>query len=468
MKKIVFLLILVPLFLVAQTKSKPKTSPKTPVKSTVSAKPNPLVNKLVDSAYVLYKSTKDKECEAIIKKILVLSPKNKDAFLLRANLAMFAEKNDEVWKNLDIAYKYYPKEPEIYSQFAMAHINYTFLSDSMKRVLCRRTIKLAPKNAEGFVSLGMVALIGGNFNEALRYFNVGNFKEWKEESSKIIVKLPYARCQYETGNTEGAIETLNDLIPQISGTDKFTAMYMRAFYKMEIGNTDIKNDLDSLNSNAGEQLGIMKLNATYFKKINKQDTACAIARKIRLSEGGESLDLSEYCNDLTTSINIKEGNELVYETENEFFKAKLVKFNINNEIKFNWIRTETERSDSGEITISKAALDSATNYQINFENGIKETLNERITLWLSNKQLNELRKDSITAIYTNSNIEYGKFAIEGHEQLEILNKKNKPELIDCIKITNGYERIWYLNDPSNPLIVKIQLNKYKLTLFKVE
>ncbi len=467
MKNIFFLFVCLPIIVVAQTKPKPKPTVNKP-KTTIVAKPNPQVKKLVDSAYALYKVSKDAECEAIIKKILVLSPKNKEAFLLRANIAMYAEKYEDMWKNINLAYTNNPKEPEIFSDFAITHVSYSLLSDSAKRVLCRRTIKLLPTMAVGYASLGTVAFAGASFEEAIRFYNVAYTKVWKDNTAKTITKLYYARCQHELQNIEGAVETLNEIIPQINSADKYTAVFLRAYYQLEINNTEIKNDLDTLNAYAAEDLGIMKLNATYLFKTNKTDSACAIAKKIRISEGGENINLAEFCTNLQNTIQLKNGDKLVYETENEFFNVKLKTFDIKNEIAFNWAKIDTEHTDSGNIVLSKSTLDSAKNLQINYANGINETLNDRITFWLSAQQYNSLIKDSTATINTLSNSKFSTFAIEGHEQIDILNKNNKTEFIDCIRITNGYERIWYLNDPSNPLIVKMQLNNYKLSLFKIE
>ena len=469
MNKLVMLLLLIPFIAISQIKPKPKSSAATKPKAAIKlTKPNAQVEKLVDSAYVLYQNSKDKECEALLKKILVLSPKNKDVFMIRANISLYNSKFYDVWKNLNIAYKNNPKEPEVYSQFAMRHLNYEQLSDSFKRVLCRKTIKLSNEKAEGYVSLAMVAATSGSYDEALRYFDLSLSKIWIDEESKTASLQPYAQCQNETGDKLGAIETLDKLIPKLYGTNNYNATFMRATYKLDLNNTDIKNDLDTLNIVAPEQLGVMGLNAKYLKKMGNSDSACNLARKIKSIEGGESIDLAQYCNDLTTTLKITEGKNLTYEIGDLNFIVQPTKFDYENEIVLNWYRGYESNWDTGKVTIVKYGLDSSVNQQINFKNGIKELFSDRISIWLSKKQYLELNKDSVTNILTSSEAVNTKFYFDGHEQFEILNTKNIPQLIDCIRVTNGNERLWYLNDPKNPLIIKMELEQFTIILSKSE
>jgi tetratricopeptide (TPR) repeat protein len=495
MKQFLIIFLLLPLFVYSQTQPKPKPKPATkpatttkkpattakkpttttkkPVTTTKPAgpkKPNPQVLKLTEKAYEYYRASKDVECEKTIKQILALDPKNRDAYLLRANIAMFAEKKDEMWKNLDKLYKMYPKEPEVYSQFAMTHLNYYFLSDSMKRVLCRKTIKLASRNAEGYASLGMVAAVGGFYQEAIDYFDISFNKFWKDTTSKVIINLPYARCLYETGDTIGAIKKLDNLIPRMGGNDKYTCVFLRAKYKLDMGNTDIQADIDTLNNFAPNQGEIMILNAKYLGKTNRKDSACKMAKMVRMLEGGESFDMSEFCDDLQKTVDLEKNKSLTYAIGTDEFLVVIDQFNYNGGIKFSWSRGNPftkAKHDHGKIMITKTALDSA-HFQSNFfDNETDITLDKTITLWLSKQQFEEIQKDSTTKIAP-TNAALGTYKLVGHEQLEVFNSENKEVLLDCIVLSDGSNKICYVNDASNPLIVKMELEAFTIFLTKIE
>ncbi len=489
MKKLLVFALLLPLFLIAQqpkpkttvkpkttqTKAKPtatKTATTTPKPKTavtpVPKKENPAVTKLVEKAYVFYKDNKDKECEATVKQILALDPKNKDAFMLRANMAMFAGDNAAIWKNLDLIYKYHPKEPEIYSQFAVNHLTYNFFSDSMKRVLCRKTIMLGTGYAEGYASLGLVAAVGGNYEEAVNYFNISFRKIWKDTNSRTILHLPYARCQYELGMKEEAINTISTLIPRLKGEDKYTCIYMRATYKMELGQNDVKADVDSLRAIYPNDIGVKKLYLTYLKKSGSADSSlCAMAREIR-QQSEDNFDISDYCKDLQKTIAVKNGSRLTYDIKGSSYIIEPTAFDYNKELKFNWYRGSDEYAwDTGKVTISRSALDSAVVHESYFNKGSDEVLNESTSLWMSHLQFNNIRKDSVTR-FSIGPLNVREFRYAGHEQIEILNVKNESVMVDCIRISDGEEVITYLNDSANPLIIKMSLRTFSMVLSKFE
>lgn len=489
MKKFLILTLLFPLIALAQqpkpnpaakpkpkpaatsATAKPKTTAATPKKpgAVTPKKPNPAVVKLVDKAYEHYKNNKDKECEATIKQILALDPKNKDAFMLRANIAMYNNKMDDVWKYLNLIYKYNPSEPDVYSQFAVNHLTYIFLSDSFKRVFCRKTILLASNRAEGYASLGLVAAVGGNYEEAITYFNISFNKPWRDTSSKTILQLPYARCLYEVGQKEEAINTITSLMTKIKGDDRYTCMFMRATYKLETGKTDVKEDVDSLLSHYPNDIGVKQLQLKYLKKSgDTTQSLCDIAKEIRSQSENNNFDISDYCSDLKKTIAVNNSTTLTYDIKGTTFSVQPAVFDYNNGIVFNWSRSaEGRMTEIGVVNISKSAIDTAVLQKNYFRNATNDTLNGTISIWLSKKQLAQISKDSSVMIGTNG-YTANKFRLAGHDQIEILNNKNIAELVDCIRLSDGEENIWYLNDPSNPLIIKMELQTFSIVLTKFE
>lgn len=493
MRNFLYIVLFLPIFVLAQTQPKPaakKPATTTPAKKpttttvkkpastnaaavnkpVVPTKPNPKVTTLVEEAYQLYNQSKDDECEKIIKQILMLDPKNKDAFLLRANIAMFASKYEDMWANLDKIYKIYPAEPEVYSQFAMTHLNYYFLSDSNKRVLCRKTIRLASRQAEGYAAMGMVAAVGGNYTEALDYFNISYNKIWKDTLTRVVLDLPYANCLYSTGDTIGAISRLERLIPRMSNQDKYTCVFLKVKYKLEINDVNVGEDLDTLNNYAPNQPEVLMLNAKYLKATNRKDSACKMARLIRYSEGGGAFDLSPYCDDLQSKIDLSKIKKLTYSKGMADFELNVTEFNYPNVARFTWMEGESKDRSAwmtGKVSITKRAFDSAYLYVDGFENNSEVNLDKTITFWLSKLQWSDIQNLGMTRLNMNGSTMNG-FKLIGHEQIEIFNAQNKEVLVDCLVLSDGSNKIAYLNDAINPLILKFESDKLNFVLAKME
>jgi tetratricopeptide (TPR) repeat protein len=494
MRQFLIILLLTPFLVFSQQKPKAPVAAKKPATSTakkkpataaakkpgttaakpgtaVAKKPNPQVVKLTEQAYAFYRDSKDAECEKVIKQILALDPKNRDAHLLRANIAMFNNNFEEMWKNLDKMYKFYPSEPEVYAKFAVTHLNYMFLSDSIKRVLCRKSIKIASRNADGYANLGMVAMAGGYYQDAINCFDISYNKTWKDTMNRVYLNLFYARCLYGVGDTSGAITRLDEIIPRITGNDKYTSIFLRSKYKLDLKQTDVQVDLDTLNAYAPEQPDVWILNAKYFNLTGRSDSACLLAKKVRLSEGGEAFDLSEFCKDMGKTLDLLKYRKLTYSMGDADFIVNLSQFNYSGGIQFNWERGKSfnpSAIEKGKITINTKSLDSAYLQTLEFNADADAGLEDKnSTLWLSKAQFKALKENSTCKLGFGAG-PLNAYRVIGHEQVEVFDETNKEVLIDCVVMTDGVNKICYLNDAENPLIVKIESETFNLILTKFQ
>lgn len=494
MKQLLIILLLSPFLVFSQQKPKTPVATKKPATSTatkkpattpakkpttttakpgtaVVKKPSPQVIKLTEQAYAFYRDSKDAECEKVIKQILVLDPKNRDAHLLRANIAMFNNNYEDMWKNLDKMFKFYPSEPEVYAKFAVTHLNYMFLSDSIKRVLCRKSIKIASRNSDGYANLGMVAMAGGYYQDAINCFDISFNKTWKDTLNRVYLNLFYARCLYGVGDTTGAIERLNDIIPRITGNDKYTSIFLRSKYKLDLKQTDVQIDLDTLNAYAPDQPDVWILNAKYLSLIGKQDSACLLAKKVRMSEGGEAFDLSEFCKDMGKTLDLLKYRKLTYSLGDADFIINLTQFNYSGGIQFNWEKGKSfnpSAIEKGKITINSNVLDSAYMQTLEYNADSDVSLVDKSSsLWLSKAQYKALKENSSCKLGFGVG-PLSVYRLIGHEQMEVFNEFNKEILIDCVVITDGANKICYLDDPENPLIVKIESESFNLILTKFQ
>ena len=88
-------------------------------------------------------------------------------------------------------------------------------------------------------------------------------------------------------------------------------------------------------------------------------------------------------------------------------------------------------------------------------------------IWLSKSQFDDIAKDSMINLVVGDHPS-STFKMIGHEQIEIFDAANKEMLVDCLMITDGETRISYLNDPSNPLIIKMETEAFTMFLTKIE
>ncbi|MDP2176081.1 MAG: hypothetical protein Q8K70_09255 [Bacteroidota bacterium] len=465
MKSFLLFLLICPFVLYSQTK--PIGNSSVASKKNV-AKKNPAVVKLVAIAYEQYQASKDDECKKTISQILALDAKNKDAFLLLANLSMFEEQYDDMWSHLNKIYKFYPQEPEVYSQFVMTHLNYFAMPDSIKVLLCRKTIRLASQMAEPFAALGMVAAVAGYYEESLSYFDISLTKKWKDSISKTIILLPYARCLYALGEIEEALVKVNQMIPHVKGNDKYTCLFLKARYMMDLNQLNVKEELDTLNAYSSDNPEILKLNASYYKLTNSMDTACKYAKSIRLTEGGETFDLSPYCNDIVKVIDFTNVKKMMYALGDEELNIFSIDSKFPNSINFGWEKQLTRSNkDFGNINIPFKILDSSYYQSISFTPNKMNGAKEGSTLWLSKAQFCEIEQFKATKISIN-NAPLSIFRVIGNEQLDVLDNKGKEFLLDCVILSDGKTIIGFINDIHNPIIVKIESENINLFLYKLE
>lgn len=452
MRNIFLVLCLLPLFASAQ------------LKPNSSTKVSPAVTKLVEKAFQEYQNSKDDDCKKTIQQIQKLDPNNRDAFLISANIAMFEQEYESMWSNLNKILKKYPKETDVYSNFVMSHINNFVLPDSIKAVLCRRSIKLNSNQAEPYATLGMVAAISGYYRDAIVFFELSEDKAWKDSNTKPVIMLTHARCLYSNGDTLLALDKATQVYDNAKGSDKYTSLFLRTKYRMDLGDLKVQEDIDTLNAYAFENIEIKKLNVTYFSNTNKKDSACKLAKIVRFSEGGESYDISPYCNDLIKSIDLyRKYKTLIYSSNEADLTLKINRMQYSSGIDFKWQR----KAEMGAIKMNNTALDSSTFLYFDLTNKTYKDLTDQTSFWLSKNQYCELESNQITKIAANGKT-VSFFRVVGQEQIEVFDEKSNEFLLDCIVISDGISLISYLNDVNNPLIVKIKTEEKEFILTKVE
>jgi hypothetical protein len=213
------------------------------------------------------------------------------------------------------------------------------------------------------------------------------------------------------------------------------------------------------------------LNAKYLNLTGRPDSACLLAKKVRLSEGGEAFDLSEFCNDMGKTLDLLKYRKLTYSMGEADFIINLSQFNYSGGIQFNWERGKsfnTSAFEKGKITINKNSLDSAYLQTLEFNADADASLEEKnSTFWLSKAQYKSLKENSSCKLGFGAG-PLNAYRVIGHEQVEVFNESNKEVLFDCVVMTDGVNKICYLDDAENPLIVKIESETFNLILTKFQ
>lgn len=236
-----------------------------------------------------------------------------------------------------------------------------------------------------------------------------------------------------------------------------------------MGNTDVGADVDTLNSYEPNIVEVQIITAKYLKKTNRADSACKVAKLVRLQEGGEAFDLSEYCADLTKTLDIHKNKILSYSLGKSDLSVSVDQFKYPDLADFSWSRSApgSTKVEHGIIKLSRKSLDSARSISYTFTDGISLEMDYTAMIWLSKSQFEDIAKDSVISLVVGEQASKT-FKMVGHEQIDVFDANNKEMLVDCLMITDGETRISYLNDPSNPLIIKMETDGFTMFLTKIE
>ncbi len=489
MRNLIFIFLILPFVLLGQNKPKPFVNPgkqstnkpanSNPTKkpssnSSKPSKPNPAVEKLVAEANTYFKESKDDECNKTISKILKLDPKNKDAYILKANMAIYNEDYETMWQSLNTIYKNNPKQSEIYALFSYSQFNNQLMSDSLKEVLILKSIVKDSRNADGFAYLGMLYASRGYYEQAMKYFDVCKFKNWKDTSASDVLDFFYARCLHFTKEDSAAIALLGNIIPKLKSSESLFARYTRSSYILDNDFAltpnyinELNEDIDTLKKSFNEDAAFMKLladNALYNKN---RDSACKMAKLGKTIDDQMPVDLCKYCDQLVQSVPIYAKRKLYYEAHDADLTFEFSEFDLKNNVSLTW-KKETERKlETGQISMKKEALDSAYLQMLNFNNKSNDSLKNKLFFILSQKQMKQLLKDSSTLFRTDE-YKLGSYKFIGYDQVLVYNQKEDEVFINCLLISDGEDLVWVVNDPENPLIVKMFLKDKNYTLIKFE
>lgn len=163
----------------------------------------------------------------------------------------------------------------------------------------------------------------------------------------------------------------------------------------------------------------------------------------------------------TPQISLKKGLVLIYnvENQNQKYDFTITVEEVSPSIIFKFKMSNSRRT-SGKIILTKEALKSAI-AQYNYFQNNEVTLTNQTTVWLSKKVWHNIKKNKKCFISTNSgemNLKELDWVKDENYNLLLNGEELAANSLYCItKDSNAY-KYWILDDPSNPLILRMELN----------
>jgi tetratricopeptide (TPR) repeat protein len=131
--------------------------------------------------------------------------------------------------------------------------------------------------------------------------------------------------------------------------------------------------------------------------------------------------------------------------------------NMNNSVRFGWRMTSAE-GKQGNVTISKAALDTAHGEVNTFAGGDLQ-LSNATTVWVSNAVYKELKQTGKSQIQATDGARKVFEVVDDDEPATITNTKGQTRALKNIhvKSEDDAEHLWINDDPANPIITRMDL-----------
>jgi hypothetical protein len=160
-------------------------------------------------------------------------------------------------------------------------------------------------------------------------------------------------------------------------------------------------------------------------------------------------------------IALKKGLVLIYQVDNQDQKYDFVVTveKYDTALMFSFKMTNQRRT-SGKITLTGKALNSAI-AQYNYFQSNEVTLDNQTSIWVSKSVWKKVKKKKKCSISTNSgvmNLKELDFVNNQGYNLLLNGNDTIIDVIYCVTNDSNAFKYWILDDPKNPLILKMELN----------
>ena len=153
---------------------------------------------------------------------------------------------------------------------------------------------------------------------------------------------------------------------------------------------------------------------------------------------------------------LKSGSTLTYHLVNGDNQYDFIVDNlkIDKEVSFKWTMGEPV-NNTGSVTMSSKALGESTKIVNYFSDGATQNMEEETTVWLSRKIYEQIKNKKPIDISIDGTTEILNF--KNNEKLKIKADGADEEVNVLYAETESGNKLWILDEPQNPLIIKMQV-----------
>lgn len=362
---------------------------------------------------------------------------------------------------------------------------YVTYSDSVRNKLLKlivpEALKLKPKSS----------LV--NYLQAIVYINQADFEN-AEKSLKISVensdnlkdkiskKCLIARLRYEEKSKTEGEEYFNQLFKEYGNDTLVLEAYVNStHYKNEFEKALSKIDL--LIDNKKNKGKITHKKIMILEEMGKKDEACNVAESLCKTDTFyeylySDINCSKHCyNQSIKTMNKASWLVTTSSYDEYFFEIELFQKDLNNQIGYKWSMSNDE-SQTGTLYMSKEALmDGHAQHNYYYGGGV-DSLVDRTSVWLSKEVFEQILKDSTVLIDCGIGFGDERFNLVKNEiNNRDFERFNDPIMVNgvkkyvsCLHIISEDEtkHYWILNNAENPIIIKMDLNDFKLLLKSID
>lgn len=402
-------------------------------------------------------------------------PKDTSAVIIKAICYMQLEQHKQ---SINYIKKFFGANKTMASKY-IAEIGYVLFQKGTSpfiEMYADSALQFNPKNGLAVFLKASTFIDKEKYNEALKWAT--QLKKLITEDDRLRLSISYSSILFDAQKKEEGIDFVKKYIKDYPSE---TGMYnvLVVYYK---NTKQFNNALLTLQEKMKiktDSLDDIKQRYSLNEALGNNDAKCDDASL--LYSLTQSIYYGYGCNWATKMIFLEKGDNLKYDVKmpsgNNSFSIQLFSFIPANEIGFTW---QLGENTSGKLTMTKESLQNATEHKSYYSDADKNLVLSNVTsVWVSKKVFNDLINNGNTRL----NISGAEKKFIRLNNIEELNEeksnndyyyrgevlmKDRSWFVPFIhaKSEDKTEEIWILNNPENPLILKMKLG-WEITLLSV-
>lgn len=339
-------------------------------------------------------------------------------------------------------------------------------------------IKIAPDGPWGYFVKGGIYSDAKQHEKALLLMEE-MYKRLRNDAEKQLLGHFYAKELAMNKQLDKAVTVCEELAKKFPGDEDVISTYAFAYrYNKVLDKAIVKYDELIKLSPDNINYGLWKASA--LGEMGDVAGACSVSEAIiAKDEAYDFLRFKYKCPAYFAAPALADIKTAVWEVNfsgsNYDFTVSAIKGGIDTDFEFDWAMTSGSDMN-GHIKITKDAMEKAIAQSNRFGTSMKNAvLNDKTTVWVSKAVFSDLTgKGKAKMDVENGEEEFTVVPNTAEERDEEVFEtkvkvKGEEKYLNTLHVKNGdgSHQLWILNDPKNPLIVKMQLD-WSITLKSIE